>query len=127
MAVTELLMDIWRWTAANPVPAFFIMLAEFAILFEVYHRAQGTAFEKPVKVMGVLVFVPQDWIMNLWLSVLFLDLPAKPFELVTGRMQRYKREYRRVPYGTLSRLEHWRYGFALRLCDHLNRRDPEHC
>ncbi|MDF3822819.1 hypothetical protein P3G55_23175 [Leptospira sp. 96542] len=31
----------------------------------------------------------QDWQLNLWLTLVFLDLPHHPAELVTGRLQRY--------------------------------------
>lgn len=31
----------------------------------------------------------QDWQLNLWLSLVFLDPPHHPAELVTGRLQRY--------------------------------------
>jgi hypothetical protein len=127
MTLLDILLSIWTWTAQHPLAAFFVMLVEFAVLFEIYHRADGTLLETLIRVVGLVVFVPQDWIMNWMLSIIFFDLPAQPFELVTARMRRYKSIYHLRNQAMLSKMARWRYGFAVWLCHHLNRSDPGHC
>lgn len=52
----------------------------------------GTA-PMTMKVLGYCTVLPPavlvDWIMNMVLTIPFLDLPAHPGELVTGRLKRY--------------------------------------
>lgn len=107
--------------------AIAVMLIEFALLFDLYHRAIGTVFEKPVRWVGIVIFIPQDLIMNYWLSVLFLDQPGHATELVTGRIKRYKRQLQGLPQESMNRREKFRIGFAVKLCNHLNKSDKEHC
>lgn len=38
---------------------------------------------------GLGIGIALDWLVNVMLSVPFLDLPATPTELVTGRLKRY--------------------------------------
>jgi len=106
----------------NPVFALIVGIIQFAALMWLKENFG----ERRIFIPLVVLFVIQNWIINLSFTVLFLDLPGKPFELVTGRMQRYKHAYSEV----ISRknwLDHWRIGFAIRLCSILNRYDMGHC
>lgn len=45
------------------------------------------------KLLGNWVLLPvglfRDWLLNMVLTIVFLDLPHAPWEVVTGRLQRY--------------------------------------
>lgn len=59
----------------------------------------------PILVVGLLL----DWLVNVLIfTVLFLDAPGEPYELVTGRLKRHA-------YGP----EGWRRKFARWFADHL--------
>lgn len=106
---------------------FLVLFMAFAVLMEIKTEVEGTRLDLFFKVFLQVPFVIADWLMNIVLSPVFLDLPAKPFELVTGRMKRYKFKHGDLPPLLLTRIERWRYGFARWLCNHLNRHDAGHC
>jgi len=122
-----MITDFITWTIQNPFQFFALLFIEYVVLFKLYYRAVGTWAEKPVRMIGLVVFIPQDWWMNIILSVLFWDLPGSKGELVTGRMQRYKKQYSWSLYNDMGYRERFRFRFALVLCEHLNKHDPEHC
>lgn len=99
----------------------------FVVLMEIKTEVENTRLEILFKVFLQIPFIIADWLVNWLLSPVFLDLPAKPFELVTGRMKRYKFVYGGLAPIMLTRVERWRYDFALWLCNHLNRHDAGHC
>lgn len=102
---------------------FALLLLQYIVLFEFQSFWKKHSLLKPL----VVLFVIQDWIMNWVMSLWFLDPPAKLNELVTGRMKRYVKKYGKRSRWALSKLERWRYGFAVRLCKILNLFDPDHC
>jgi hypothetical protein len=105
---------------------FFVLFALFIILMEIKVRVVGTFWEKPFKYTLVPIFLALDWVMNWLLSPVFMDLPAHPWEVVTGRMKRY----RKLIYSPEFPIGFWnefRFNFAEWLCRHLNRYDPGHC
>ena len=80
---------------------FFVVLVELKTEFE------NTKYYPVIKVLFGVPFLIADCLMN-WVFVpLFLDLPAHPFELVTGRMTRYKKLQSNRPWN-LARLKKWR-------------------
>lgn len=71
----------------------------------------------PVVVVGVVL----DWLVNMLIgTVMFMDPPSAIGELLTGRLQRMRRDE-----NALS----WRYRLATYICQGLNNFDPsgEHC
>lgn len=117
------------WYITHPVQSFFLTFAEYVILFETWAYAKGTVFEKPVKYVGVLIFIPQDWLMNWMMMALFMDAPATWNEVVTKRMKRYKQTYLYSSYYRYNFWQRWRLNFAYWLCKHLNKHDHTgvHC
>ena len=104
--------------------SFIYLLIAFVFIMKFKHRVAGTSIE-PLTILLVVPFVVCDWLWNLTAgTIVFLDPPAKLFELATGRMKRYKDRYE---IGSYNLLERWRYGFAIRLCRFLNQHDKEHC
>lgn len=94
----------------------------FAVVVELKVEFQDTRFYPFFKFTFGLVFVVGDWLVNLLISPVFFDLPGHRFELVTGRMARYK-----LLNPHKNKINRWRIGFAIWLCRHLNRYDNGHC
>lgn len=103
------------------LPIAYLLLA-FFITFKIAHHFEGTKFEKPIFLLFVVPFFIFDWAVN-WttMTILCLELPETVFEVVTKRMQRYKREIN--PRG----IRLWRYRVAVFLCYLANTVDREHC
>lgn len=89
---------------------FIYLLAGLYILYVYYlavmhlkHLIEDGKATKPMRYIGYWLILPPglliDWLVNIALTVPFLDLPAHPWELVTGRLKRYAYE----DYGTLRR------------------------
>jgi len=107
------------------VQSLAVLFVAFAFLMEIKTQVERTRFYPAFRIVFGLPFVVADCVVNYLLIPLFFDLPDHPLELVTGRMQRYKKLYvNRQGGGWLRR---WRYGFAVWLCRRLNRYDAEHC
>jgi len=73
-----------------------------------------------------------DWLVNVFIiSVWFLQLPHKPFQLVTGRLKQWRKDYEYQSYRDLTLLERKRMLFAVYICDrHLDKYDVitgDHC
>lgn len=116
----EVLIVEWlEFLFLNPWYAIPILVFQFAVLVELKIR-YGKLF-LPFEIW----FAIQDWVVNLSFTVVFRDLPAKPFELVTGRMKRYINDYNAIT--NLSKKEAFRLRFALKLCALLNRYEKGHC
>jgi len=81
------------------------------------------------KVAAGLFVTLLDWPCNIFLSgIPFFDLPAHPFELVTGRLKRYKRKMASAGLEyKISKLGWYRYDLAITICNQLNRADKRHC
>jgi len=107
------------------IVSFIYLLLAFAVIVRLRDKYQGTKWEKPIKVF-VIGFVIADWLWTIVFGTLiFWDLPAEFFELGTARMKRYKKT--NADDTTYTYLERWRYKFAIRLCDFLNKHDLGHC
>lgn len=89
--------------------AFVSLLGAFAVL-----TSTKLGEVKGLKVL----FVIGDWLFNwVYMPIWFpLDFPKTPFELVTGRLKRYKK----LPPHTRE------YKFAMKLGARLNKTDPGH-
>ena len=112
----------WIW---NNMALFFLLLFfQYALLFEFQGQLRKRGWLKP----AVVIFVIQDWLMNIFMTAWFLDLPAEKTELVTGRMKRYKAHGGWAEHGVKWEiLEEIRYRFAIILCKALNVWDKGHC
>lgn len=106
-------------------PIIYLIIA-FIITFKVATKAKGTVFEKPVLVFFVVPFFIFDWAVNITvMTVVCLDLPDGWNEVVTKRMQRYKRRYKLIEPHKL--IDKWRLWLAFFLCNLANTVDEEHC
>lgn len=106
-----------------PLAALLILFIFYVVLMELLAiYGEDNLLLKPF----VFIFVIMDWIVNWMLTPIFLDLPGEAFELVTGRMKRYKKKYATFDK-VKTNLDQWRYDFAYWLCKHLNRHDRGHC
>lgn len=126
----EEFQNLLTWLINNPIEGFIILFLEYCFVMTIIHKTRDTILAPVVKYTLVPFFVIQDWVYNIIpMTVLMLDLPDSPGELVTGRMKRYKRWYsdNDLPYTNLSKLERYRLKFAQTLCKHLNRFDMGHC
>ena len=104
---------------------FVLLILIFVWVMRLRDWVEGTKLEKPLRIIvGVPAFA-FDWYVNLFAaSILFLD-PPDGWEVVTGRLKRYKKKYQRKAKPNL--LERWRLGWANYLCDLANRHDRGHC
>ena len=95
----------------------YLFLAFVFVMF-LKRKYEDTALEPILKIVVGIPAVLFDWLMNMFLTPLFWDLPGSWHELVTGRLKRY------IFRGTGKR-----YRFAKRVCDILDRFDPsgDHC
>lgn len=91
------LLELGQGFIGACVSMFFTLL----ILLWVYYAATmnlkraidaGTA-PKLMQVLGYTLVLPPglflDWLVNMMMTIVFLDWPASIFELVTGRLKRY--------------------------------------
>lgn len=114
-----------EWTLLNPVDFFTILFIQYAVL--------ATVQDKLLKIKYVgkalfVLFIVQDWWMNILMTALFLDPPAKWNEVVTKRMERYKEiELDRDDNGLLYLRDAWRYYWGHGLCKLLSIFDKGHC
>lgn len=112
-AIDASLWMVEHWYIAGPV-----LLIEYLVLMELWQAAKGRWWEKPMMVVGGIIFIPQDVIVNILASVLFLDPPSR--WLVTDRMQRYKADGGWGKWINWYWLRLWRFNFAHWLCRLLN-------
>lgn len=111
-----MLQFLWEyWYLSMP-----ILLIEYLVIMKLWLIVKGHWYEKPFKIIFGIIFIPQDILVNVFCTVLFLDPPKHL--LVTDRMQRYINTY-----GASSRfgihagwLYDWRFQFAGWLCGLLN-------
>lgn len=109
---------IWE----NQFLFFFLLLAQYIVLME--FQTQLKVWARPL----YIIFIVQDWVMNLIMTIWFLDLPEKWHEVVTERMKRYKKiELRRDDVGLIMLLNSWRHYFSVFLCRILSVFDKDHC
>lgn len=104
---------------------FLYLLVAFVFVMKVKHKLEGTRWE-PVAYVAVIPFQICNWAWNVTAgSAIFWDWPDEFFEVTTSRMKRYKKAYEKQIQ--LTRLERWRYWFAIHLCRFLNQHDKAHC
>jgi len=74
----------------------------------------------------IVVFVIADWLLN-WTTatVLWLQFPKTPLELVTDRLKRYKADYANTTDNNM--IEWWRLKGAVFFCRILSANDEGHC
>ena len=108
--------------------SMLLLFVVFVVLADAKTRAEGTQIYPALRLVFGVPFVIADCIVNYQLSILLLDLPAHPFELVTGRLSRYKKTYSMpLRHMQLTKIEAFRYRFAVFVCRRLNRYDADHC
>ena len=96
------------------IVGFYILWIYYLAVMNLKRAIDNNIAPPVMKWLGYLTVLPPavllDWLMNIALSLPFWNLPAKPFELVTGRLKRYAHEDKQYQ-GT------WRqkvaYAFAL--------------
>jgi len=96
----------------------------FVTYFTLFHKAQKTKTKKDdiaIKVLLGIPFVLLDYYTNIVLSIVFLEAPRSPTELVTHRMTRYSKM---TPNGFLDKFRHF---VGYNICRFLNKEDPGHC
>lgn len=115
---------VFDWILNNQVGFFLVLFAQYAVLMMYQEKLRDSG----LGAILYLVFIVQDWLMNLVMTIWFLDPPEHISEVVTGRMKRYKRTggYSKRGAG-IELVEAWRYYFAVYLCKALNRFDKGHC
>lgn len=102
------------------------MVVLFAFTARLVIGTRDTAFEPLVKLTIVPAFVFLDWLYN-WsiASIVFMEFPRTPGELVTARMKRYKRDYQGLTNPRFY--EKWRFNLSIYLCRQLSHHDKNHC
>lgn len=113
-----MILEYFLWYINNPIPAFFLTLLQFVLLMTFRSKFENTILKWPL----IIWFVWQDWVMNWFLSIIFLDAPHGWDELVTGRMNRYLPLEDDDSFGVKFKIS-----FATALCTILNAVDPYHC
>ena len=110
-------LDLLQWLAQNPIKSIVVVFVQFVIIMKIHHRAHN----KTLHILLSLWFIPQDAVVNVVAaSIIGLELPQE--WLVTSRMKRWKKLD-----PTKSRIKNWRYYFATKMCEQLNRHDLGHC
>lgn len=92
----QLYVPWWAFVLAGLYLVFWLWVNTWTLYLAIFHlkkveKAQGLP---PLsRFLGYWVLLPKgmvfDWLLNLVATLPFLDPPAHPGELVTGRLQRY--------------------------------------
>lgn len=92
----QLYVPWWAVVLAGIYLVFRLWVSTWTHFLAIFHlkkveQAQGL---RPIsRFLGYWVLLPKgvllDWLLNIVCTLIFLDLPAHPGELVTGRLQRY--------------------------------------
>lgn len=101
--------------------SFVLLFVQFVVVMKIHHKAHN----KVLHFFLVLWFIPQDIAVNLvFITLIGLEWPKwnKKEYLVTGRMKRWKKLE-----PTQGRRKRWRYTFAHKVCEQLNKYDAGHC
>jgi len=112
---------IIRFVAVNII----LLMLIFAWVMKIRDWVEGTKWEKPARIfIGIPAFA-FDWYVNMFAcTILFLDLPDG-WEVVTGRLKRYKKDYRGQVH--LSAIKKWRLWWAIYFCAFASKYDIGHC
>ena len=104
---------------------FLLLINIFIWVMKLRDWVEDTWLEKPLRIIVGIPAFAFDWYVNMFAAtILFLDLPDG-WEVVTGRLKRYKQEYQSQVH--LSHIKRWRLFWANYLCDLANRFDKGHC
>ena len=110
-----------NWIIANPIESILGLMVEYAIIMTLSTQRKLV----PLAKLATLIFIPQNALVNIFvLSPMFADLPQE--WLSTARFKRYKKLYE-LPINRNTRMEEWRYFFAISMCRYLNLLDKGHC
>lgn len=109
--------DLLWFFVEHPIISFILLFVEFVVIMKIHYKAHN----KYLHAVMAVFFVPQDVVANVvFTSIVGLELPQE--WLVTSRMKRWKKLN-----PTQSRLYSWRFNFATKLCEQLNKHDAGHC
>ena len=115
------MIEYISWITANPVLAILMLMVEYAVIMILATQQKLL----PLAKLAALIFIPQNAAVNIFvLSPMFADKPQE--WLSTARFKRYKKLYE-LPINRNTRLEEWRYFFAVNMCRYLNIFDEGHC
>lgn len=104
---------------------FVLLILIFVWVMKLRDWSEDTKWEKPLRIIVGIPAFAFDWYVNTFAAtILFLD-PPDGWEVVTGRLKRYKKQYGVKDH--LSWIKWWRYRWAIYLCDLANRHDKGHC
>jgi len=99
------------------VAAFLGLYVYYIALMMSHKWLKGTQWHIIVRIM-LYPFMVADWLVNvLVLSVWFWEVPGYTFEVVTKRLQRWRRKYEGQNYLQLYSIERRRLIFAEYTCD----------
>jgi len=101
------------------IMAFAGLYLYYIALMMSHKWLKGTRWHTIVRIM-LYPFMVADWLVNVFvLSVWFWEVPGSTFEVVTKRLQRWRREYEGKSYLQLDSIERRRLIFAETVCDKL--------
>jgi len=130
MIIIDLILATPQWMWAHPILSGPVLLVMYVLTMHLWVLSKGTWYDKPVRVLTGLWFIPADVTVNIVAAtVICADLPRE--FLVTGRLQRYRANggqgSTKYFNGTLARA--YRATMAGWLCKYLNKYDidGEHC
>jgi len=104
---------------------FLLLIMIFIWVMKLRDAVEGTTLEKPLRIMVGLPAFIFDWYVNTFAAtILFFD-PPDGWEVVTGRLRRYKKAYQGQVH--LSHIKKWRLWWAEYLCELANKHDKGHC
>ena len=104
---------------------FIMLIVIFIWVMKLRDAVERTKWEKPLRVIVGIPAFAFDWYVNTFAATIFFLDPPDGWEVVTGRMKRYKKNYEGQKYLILIKL--WRLWWAVRLCDLANKYDKGHC
>jgi len=86
----------WALVLAGVLALLWLWVSTWTHFLAIFHlkKVERTQGLRPIsRFLGYWVLLPKglllDWLLNMICTVPFMDLPAHPGELVTGRLQRY--------------------------------------
>ena len=120
MNYLELYGDLLVWLATHPIQAIVFGLAEFSLLFFLYHKSNDN---KILKIVFGLFFQPQNFVVNVTaMSLIGLELPKET--ATTKRIKRWRREAAQTK--NPNKLTRWRLHVANTIGNITNIMDPGH-
>jgi len=104
---------------------FILLVFVFVWVMKLRDACEGTVWEPFLRVVVGIPALVFDWYVNTFAAtVLFLD-PPDGWEVVTGRLKRYKKKYGSQAH--LKGIKWWRLTIAEFFCNLANKFDVGHC